>query len=593
MGERVQYENHRYDVFVSYAHADNEKPLGSAAQYGWVTTLAHNLNTGPGHYRKNLFIDHRLKPGDVFSDDLVMTVGNSTLLLLLLSQNYIDSRWCGDELDHFVRIHANNPDKPADVFVVELAPFHILVNVPANIQKLRERLIHAQFWYRPAGASAPQLAGYPTPQESGPEGEHRYWLVLDELRNAIDSRLRDSRSALRSGQPISTAAKEAVVVCDIFISYTSEDRDRVRSLAQALERQGWSVWWDRRIPAGRSFDEVIEEALNASKAVVVVWTTTSVKSSWVKNVAREGLRRRVLFPVRLLEEVEIPLEFEHIQVAQLMDWQLGKAHSGFDQFVEDIAQVVGPPSEADVQQTSLNQSKGKPLTQREPASDMVKVPKGPFLYGVDKTRETIDYDYWIDKYPVTNKKYQAFIEAGGYENQQYWSPDGWRWKTLNDITGPEYWNNEQWNKHDYPVVGVSYYEAEAYSKWAGKRLPTEQEWEKAARGNSGRQYPWGEEFDKNRCNSFESGIRHTTPVTQYRSGVSPYGCYDMAGNVWEWCSSWYHESLGRRVTRGGERVIRGGSWDVSPGLLRVSFRFRFDVGDRNDIIGFRLAQDLP
>lgn len=156
---------HEYDVFVSYAHADNEKPLGSSAEYGWVTTLARNLNTGPNHYRKNLFIDHQLEPGDVFSDDLVTKVESSTLLLLLLSQNYIDSSWCGKELDHFIRAHANDPDKPADVFVVELFPFETLANVPANIQNLRKRLIHAQFWHQPPDTS-PGLAGDPSPEES-------------------------------------------------------------------------------------------------------------------------------------------------------------------------------------------------------------------------------------------------------------------------------------------------------------------------------------------------------------------------------------------------------------------------------------------
>lgn len=186
-----------YDVFVSYAHADNEKPLGSAAQYGWVTTLAHNRNTGPGHYRKNLFIDHRLKPGDVFSDDLVTTVGNSTLLLLVLSQNYIDSKWCGKELDHFIRTHANDPEKPTDVFVGELFPFETFTNVPANIQNLCKRLIRAQSWHQPADASVPLLAGEPTPQEGGPESERRYWRALHELRNAIDLRL----PAFRRDQP--------------------------------------------------------------------------------------------------------------------------------------------------------------------------------------------------------------------------------------------------------------------------------------------------------------------------------------------------------------------------------------------------------
>ncbi|MBX3300922.1 MAG: SUMF1/EgtB/PvdO family nonheme iron enzyme [Nitrospira sp.] len=143
---------------------------------------------------------------------------------------------------------------------------------------------------------------------------------------------------------------------DIFISYASEDRDRVKPLAHALERKGWPVWWDRRIPTGRSYDEVIEEALDASKAVVVVWTKTSVKSQWVKNEAREGLRRRVLFPVMILEEVKIPLEFRDVQAAHLMDWQPEQDHAGFDQFVQDLARVIGAPSKSAIPQPPVTQS---------------------------------------------------------------------------------------------------------------------------------------------------------------------------------------------------------------------------------------------
>jgi formylglycine-generating enzyme required for sulfatase activity len=227
-----------------------------------------------------------------------------------------------------------------------------------------------------------------------------------------------------------------------------------------------------------------------------------------------------------------------------------------------------------------------PLPQEITGKDgapMVRIPKGLFLYGEERRRETIDHDYWIDIYPVTNEKYRAFIEANGYKKTEYWSEQGWKWKTKENVTTPEYWNDPKWNKPDHPVVGVSYYEAEAYARWAGKRLPTEQEWEKAARGTDGRKYPWGYEFDENKSNSNSGG---TTPVTRYPSGVSPYGVYDMAGNVWEWCASWYGE-------KHDKRVIRGGSWLYDPGHLRTSTRDGLAADLRLNDIGFRLAQDAP
>jgi gamma-glutamyl hercynylcysteine S-oxide synthase len=185
---------------------------------------------------------------------------------------------------------------------------------------------------------------------------------------------------------------------------------------------------------------------------------------------------------------------------------------------------------------------------------MVKIPAGEFKYGDNKDEEMIKTPYEIDSYPVTNKQYEKFIEKGGYKKDEYWSEEGRKWKIEKKKTKPKYWDDERFNAPKQPVVGVSFYEAEAYAKWAGKRLPTEKEWERAARGTDGREYPWGNEFDKEKCNCSESGHGKTTNVTLYKNGVSPEGCYDMAGNVWEWTSSFYYKD------KGSDRVFRGGSW---------------------------------
>lgn len=258
-----------------------------------------------------------------------------------------------------------------------------------------------------------------------------------------------------------------------------------------------------------------------------------------------------------------------------------------DRLIAHLNRLGPDPSKAQTQLDSLHKLVAGEENRVNPSTPeaMVKVPKGPFLYGDEKARVTINHDYWIDKYPVTNEKYRAFIEEGGYENQVCWSPEGWRWKTEKSIVRPAYWHDGRWDKPNHPVVGVSYYEAEAYAKWAGKKLPAEQEWEKAARGEDGRQYPWGEEFGSDKCNSRESGIGHTTPVTHYVNGISPYGAYDMAGNIWEWCASWYDE-------RNGQRVVRGGSYYNVPVDLRVFSRHEYNVVDRLTYLGFRVVKGI-
>ena len=126
---------------------------------------------------------------------------------------------------------------------------------------------------------------------------------------------------------------------DIFISYSSADRDRARLMAQALEQRGWSVWWDREIPPGRAYDDVIEEALEAARCVVVLWSKSSTASSWVRNEASDAMQRKVLIPALIEPEVKIPLEFRRLQAADLSRWQ-GEPSTEFEQFCEAVARNV-------------------------------------------------------------------------------------------------------------------------------------------------------------------------------------------------------------------------------------------------------------
>jgi formylglycine-generating enzyme required for sulfatase activity len=244
---------------------------------------------------------------------------------------------------------------------------------------------------------------------------------------------------------------------------------------------------------------------------------------------------------------------------------------------------------------------------------MVLVPAGEFIRGSnemsdgEKPEQRIDLDnFMIGLYPVTNREFKRFVEDEGYHKEQFWPKEGWQWRQERNITEPGYWYDRKWNGPNFPVVGVSWYEAAAYAKWLSKitgklyRLPTEAEWEKAARGADGRIYPWGNKSGDDLCNSRELKLRRTNPVGIFHKGKSPYGCFDMAGNVWEWCADWfdekyYHESPLKNPkgpTTGSRRVDRGGSWFRGARNCACAIRRRSHPGRRVDILGFRLARSF-
>ncbi|MBM3239487.1 hypothetical protein FJZ31_24605 [Candidatus Poribacteria bacterium] len=230
-------------------------------------------------------------------------------------------------------------------------------------------------------------------------------------------------------------------------------------------------------------------------------------------------------------------------------------------------------------------------------AEMIYIPEGEFIMGTsdeqidillrqfpDRKRSLVDDEkpqhrvyldgYWIYKYEVTVAQYRKFCQE---TKRQMPEEPSWGWQA------------------EHPIVNVTWNDAVAYCQWAGVELPTEAQWEKAARGTGGRIWPWGNKWDANKCNNSQTGPQKTTPVGNYPQGASPYGVMDMVGNVSEWCADWYDENYYQNSparnpqgpSSGKWRVLRGGSWLLNPDHLRVAYRYWFLPAYRSSVIGFR------
>lgn len=227
---------------------------------------------------------------------------------------------------------------------------------------------------------------------------------------------------------------------------------------------------------------------------------------------------------------------------------------------------------------------------------MVLIPEGPFWmgaeHGVGLEDETPRHEVWLDAYyidvhEVTTERYANFLAA-------------------TRRTPPWLWGSVDLEVHaERPVIGVTWDDADAFCRWAGKRLPTEAEWEKAARGTDERRYPWGNEPPTASLANFAIGARFSyvqalMPVGHYKGAASPYGVHDMAGNVWEWVRDWYDPSYYRRSPAmnpegpetGELKVLRGGAWSDLPNYLLSYSRFQLPPDTRNSFTGFRCAQPV-
>jgi formylglycine-generating enzyme required for sulfatase activity len=196
--------------------------------------------------------------------------------------------------------------------------------------------------------------------------------------------------------------------------------------------------------------------------------------------------------------------------------------------------------------------------------------------------------FWMDRYPVTVDRYAKFIDDGGYDESDYWDDEGWTWKKEKKIILPRFWDEPAWKRYlrrGRPVVGVSYWEAIAFCRWEGRRLPTEREWEAAARGRDGWMYTWGEAWEEGRLGVRGVGPRMTWPVGHFRRAVGLFGHYDLIGNVWQWTSDPIDAKDPDRA-----RVVRGGSWASRPDQNRTDSWNAYEPGAQFSHLGFRTAR---
>jgi len=402
---------------------------------------------------------------------------------------------------------------------------------------------------------------------------------------------------------------------DIFISYAREDLDRLRSRAQTLSERGWSVFWDRTIPAGKTWRQFIGKALEEAKCVLVVWSHTSITSEWVIEEADEGRERGVLIPVRI-DDVRPPLGFRSIQGVDLFNPELGSPTREFEKLVEDISAIIGPPAEKSGKKKPSSKSAEVQAPTPQPVEknlepgtvfrdtlqdgsqgpEMVVIPPGQFKMGdlwgdggeFDKPVHPVHIPkpFALGRYPVTFDEYETFAAA----------------------TGGELPGDAEWGRGRRPVINVSWEDAVAYAAWFSKqtgkryRLPSEAEWEYACRAGTVDAFYWGSEMDYDYC-CYLDGSGDSTSIVGQRI-PNAWGLYDMSGNVSEWCQdTWkwggYCDASADGdpwLGEGDSRIARGGSW--FPSDIEENSVFDCRSGDRKAYeaavgcftIGFRVAR---
>jgi Sulfatase-modifying factor enzyme 1/TIR domain len=419
----------------------------------------------------------------------------------------------------------------------------------------------------------------------------------------------------------------------VFISYRrSLSKHLARSIYMDLRAKGWDVFLDVNTIDSGDFDRIILNQIGARAHFILLISPDSLKrcanpGDWVLREIEEAvqLERNIVpiieegadftremsylpDPLRAVVSKKNALPLTHFYFEEGMD-KLRNRFLKTPEYVTITTPSADEQAEAQRRMASVDAdpraSSSSPLgipaaTKRRSSLDLMPQPFAwidiPGTTGKTWQREP----YEIAKYPITNAQFAKFVEAGGYTQGKWWTDAGWQQCEKDGWTEPRFWKDTRWNGTELPVVGVSWYESVAFCLWltdiTGEEimLPTEDQWQYAAQGDDGWEYPWGNELDAKRCNTLESKIGKTTPVRQYEGkGDSPFGVVDMAGNIWEWCLTDYQKKMNDINSITNDRVVRGGSWHVDSSYACAAYRHAWHPSSRNYSLGFRVVRRPP
>ena len=512
-------------LFISYSRDDNN----------FVYSLVEKLRNEAGHY---IWIDQEILGGQHWWDDILDNIETCECFVLFLTPHYIASANCDEELKYAIALNkeilpirlkqCTPPETLQTIQYIDvgtLSPSNFFLQIVRALSKKEVTLQKRGYTAQTHGPRPP----LPVAKASSPDNIYETFKdaeVAADANNITKAELLFQKVMNLDPSGLGLEAAKRLV-------QVRQQRDRnaaYESIIQLVEKglisSAKSLWYSYVKTYSSDHDPNNYFTLFSE----VTPLQSSIMSSHQPNIS-PGYQVQTVIPV---QNVEHPISIP-----------------------------TGTTQNSGIQEkpTLLVTSDEKPMR---------LIPASTFQFGNSEKLKLPDF--YIDLWPVTNEEYQRFVLES-------------------NIDPPAKWRNGKFleKKAKHPVTGVSWYEAVAYASWAGKRLPTAAEWEKAARGTDGRSYPWGEGFDALRCNTSESGKRETTPVTQYQTAISVYGILDMAGNVWEWTSDEIQpRGLGRQ-TRETKRVLKGGSWKTSKGSAECAAFTSAWPQEQIEDTGFRCA----